>query len=279
MPASPKRQFQQGQSHGPTSENVHLSGVPSMECLNELQFCLHACIDMCTTNAIEKSDSLLTFRRSAGLASEIAGLGLRPLSSRLHSLKALLPSSLCEGNESHASQSRAVQLLALYDCEAFSVHQQAGVFKMPSDAFILFCSLPAHAPLFRPSTLRIYVLQAPHRFYACCHLVCYSWWCMSCLSILGRLHWIDQKALTDFILGCQWNSAVALRLLKSSLAMENCWVNKEQDRHPGTHLHFVHACGSLKFSAALRMSCFCTPSNGIHPRLCKRKKKEEPRRQ
>eukprot|EP00967_Tisochrysis_lutea_P063047 scaffold81175_cov18-Tisochrysis_lutea.AAC.1 len=226
MPASPKRQFQQGQSHGPTSENVHLSGVPSMECLNELQFCLHACIDMCTTNAIEKSDSLLTFRRSAGLASEIAGLGLRPLSSRLHSLKALLPSSLCEGNESHASQtpsgglngrpeklqdvrrtarawSRAVQLLALYDCEAFSVHQQAGVFKMPSDAFILFCSLPAHAPLFRPSTLRIYVLQAPHRFYACCHLVCYSWWCMSCLSILGRLHWIDQKALTDFILGCQ----------------------------------------------------------------------------
>ena len=36
-----------------------------------------------------------------------------------------------------------------------------------------------------------------------CAQVCYSWWCLSCLSILGRLHWIDQKALTKFILGCQ----------------------------------------------------------------------------
>ncbi|KAK9812584.1 hypothetical protein WJX73_010430 [Symbiochloris irregularis] len=33
--------------------------------------------------------------------------------------------------------------------------------------------------------------------------VCYSWWCLSALSILGRLHWIDQTALQDFILSCQ----------------------------------------------------------------------------
>lgn len=33
--------------------------------------------------------------------------------------------------------------------------------------------------------------------------VCYSWWCMSCLSILGRLHWIDNEALSRFILYCQ----------------------------------------------------------------------------
>ena len=33
--------------------------------------------------------------------------------------------------------------------------------------------------------------------------VCYSWWCLSALSILGRLHWIDQAALTDFVLDCQ----------------------------------------------------------------------------
>ncbi|KXZ55441.1 hypothetical protein GPECTOR_3g90 [Gonium pectorale] len=33
--------------------------------------------------------------------------------------------------------------------------------------------------------------------------VCYSWWCLSCLSILGRLHWIDCSALTAFILECQ----------------------------------------------------------------------------
>ena len=33
--------------------------------------------------------------------------------------------------------------------------------------------------------------------------VCYSWWCLSCLDILGRLHWVDGPALTDFILACQ----------------------------------------------------------------------------
>jgi geranylgeranyl transferase type-2 subunit beta len=33
--------------------------------------------------------------------------------------------------------------------------------------------------------------------------VCYSWWCLSCLAILGRLHWIDQGALRRFILWCQ----------------------------------------------------------------------------
>ncbi|KIZ06742.1 protein geranylgeranyltransferase typeII [Monoraphidium neglectum] len=33
--------------------------------------------------------------------------------------------------------------------------------------------------------------------------VCYSWWCLSCLAILGRLGWIDQGELTRFILWCQ----------------------------------------------------------------------------
>lgn len=33
--------------------------------------------------------------------------------------------------------------------------------------------------------------------------VCYSWWCLSALAILDRLHWIDQPALTHFILNCQ----------------------------------------------------------------------------
>jgi geranylgeranyl transferase type-2 subunit beta len=33
--------------------------------------------------------------------------------------------------------------------------------------------------------------------------VCYSWWCLSALSILNRLHWIDQPALQSFILSCQ----------------------------------------------------------------------------
>jgi hypothetical protein len=37
--------------------------------------------------------------------------------------------------------------------------------------------------------------------------VCYSWWCLSCLAILGRLHWIDRGALTNFILWCQVGGA------------------------------------------------------------------------
>lgn len=33
--------------------------------------------------------------------------------------------------------------------------------------------------------------------------VCYSWWVLSSLTILGRLHWIDGNALKTFILACQ----------------------------------------------------------------------------
>ena len=33
--------------------------------------------------------------------------------------------------------------------------------------------------------------------------VCYSWWVMSSLAMIGRLHWIDGGKLADFILKCQ----------------------------------------------------------------------------
>ncbi|KAG8223802.1 hypothetical protein J437_LFUL001399 [Ladona fulva] len=33
--------------------------------------------------------------------------------------------------------------------------------------------------------------------------VCYSWWVLASLSILGRLHWIDSDRLSSFILACQ----------------------------------------------------------------------------
>lgn len=60
----------------------------------------------------------------------------------------------------------------------------------------------------------------------CCWLqVCYSWWCLSCLSILGRLHWIDQEALSRFILYCQ------VRLL--ACQQLTCW------HHP---CNAAHAC-------------------------------------
>ena len=33
--------------------------------------------------------------------------------------------------------------------------------------------------------------------------VCYSWWVLSSLAMIDRLHWIDAKLLTGFILRCQ----------------------------------------------------------------------------
>ncbi len=33
--------------------------------------------------------------------------------------------------------------------------------------------------------------------------VCYSWWVLSALSILGRMSWIDRDKLGQFILSCQ----------------------------------------------------------------------------
>ena len=33
--------------------------------------------------------------------------------------------------------------------------------------------------------------------------VCYSWWVMSSLAMIDRLHWIDGGKLTAFILRCQ----------------------------------------------------------------------------
>lgn len=33
--------------------------------------------------------------------------------------------------------------------------------------------------------------------------VCYSWWVLSSLAMIGKLHWIDEAKLTNFILRCQ----------------------------------------------------------------------------
>lgn len=35
--------------------------------------------------------------------------------------------------------------------------------------------------------------------------VCYSWWVLSSLTIMGRLHWIKADGLEQFILSCQDN--------------------------------------------------------------------------
>lgn len=33
--------------------------------------------------------------------------------------------------------------------------------------------------------------------------VCYSWWVLSSMTILGKLHWIDAEKLKNFIYACQ----------------------------------------------------------------------------
>lgn len=33
--------------------------------------------------------------------------------------------------------------------------------------------------------------------------VCYSWWVLSSLSMIGKAHWISKDGLGDFILSCQ----------------------------------------------------------------------------
>lgn len=35
--------------------------------------------------------------------------------------------------------------------------------------------------------------------------VCYSWWVLASLTIMGRLHWISAEKLEQFILACQDN--------------------------------------------------------------------------
>ena len=33
--------------------------------------------------------------------------------------------------------------------------------------------------------------------------MCYSWWVLASLAMLGRLHWIDKEKMVTFILACQ----------------------------------------------------------------------------
>lgn len=69
--------------------------------------------------------------------------------------------------------------------------------------FIALCCCALSEVLHRvlcPSTTRLCGLL---RLLMIVCQVCYSWWCLSALQILGRLHWIDKTALTQFILSCQ----------------------------------------------------------------------------
>lgn len=38
--------------------------------------------------------------------------------------------------------------------------------------------------------------------------VCYGWWVLSSLAMIGRLHWIDASKQISFILRCQVSFAI-----------------------------------------------------------------------
>lgn len=48
--------------------------------------------------------------------------------------------------------------------------------------------------------------------------VCYSWWVLSSLVMIDRVHWIDKEKLTKFILNCQ----VTVYYTRLCHFLENC---------------------------------------------------------
>jgi geranylgeranyl transferase type-2 subunit beta len=44
--------------------------------------------------------------------------------------------------------------------------------------------------------------------------VCYSWWVMSSMAMLDKLHWIDGEKLTSFILQCQVRQVLSVSTRK-----------------------------------------------------------------
>ena len=54
--------------------------------------------------------------------------------------------------------------------------------------------------------------------------VCYSWWVMSSMAMLDKLHWIDGDKLTHFILQCQVSSRSRSRGLVSDFCRIRNWV-------------------------------------------------------
>lgn len=62
---------------------------------------------------------------------------------------------------------------------------------------------------FRPDYYdNFYYCHCSYSYIGChciCQLpdVCYSWWVLASLKIIGRLHWINRQKLRNFILACQ----------------------------------------------------------------------------
>jgi geranylgeranyl transferase type-2 subunit beta len=153
----------------------------------------------------------------------VAGSEIRPADPPdLHSFLRLMrasfspPSYHAIGNESHAGQVftcvgslSLAGSLHLMDGDLFSwwlcerQTPSGGLNGRPEKLqdVSAACDLGQLTPPWPPNPCRPLPLKTP--LYLRTLQVCYSWWCLSCLSILGKLHWIDSEALSRFILWCQ----------------------------------------------------------------------------
>lgn len=51
--------------------------------------------------------------------------------------------------------------------------------------------------------------------------VCYSWWVLSSLTMIDRVHWIDKEKLVKYILDCQ----VTCESNEPLPVLENCMIS------------------------------------------------------
>jgi geranylgeranyl transferase type-2 subunit beta len=59
--------------------------------------------------------------------------------------------------------------------------------------------------------------------------VCYSWWVMSSMAMLDKLHWIDGQKLTSFILQCQVGTIFPPASSLSNHSRIRNWVVSQTD--------------------------------------------------
>ena len=88
--------------------------------------------------------------------------------------------------------------------------------------------------------------------------VCYSWWCLSALAILGRLHWIDGAALSRFILFCQARRP-PLRHGTAALPACACLLTHALYGHPV----YLHCSTWATESAGLQATCASTTCGSL----------------
>ena len=69
--------------------------------------------------------------------------------------------------------------------------------------------------------------------------VCYSWWVMSSLAMIDRLHWIDGDKLTAFILRCQVRFTLSALLVYLTSVFQDPGMGGIADR-PGDMVDVFH---------------------------------------